>query len=391
MSDTQCIVSLLLIAGVATNLGCRAPEEAAAETVETAPPSTCVAVEPVAMATLHDEVGARANLLAHRASLVMSRSMGYVAEINVGEGDPVLGGETVLMSIRAQELDLGVGAAETGVEIARAGVNQAELGLGMARTDLERAASLHARGALTQEQLERAEARVEQLEQSVRQAEGQLRLARNAVRQARSFEGDTNVLAPISGVVARKLVEIGELVSAMPPTPLFQIIDATEIRVVANVPERQASRVQEGQPVVVELADGTHTAGELTHVAPALDPMSRTLEVWVVIDNADGTYRHGQSAWIRIDTGTAEHPFLPRHVIKRVEGDYGYLFSLSASGESVHERVVRLGALQDDGYPVLDGLEAGEKIIVHGFSTLAEGSLVRVAEDGSCEASGEEL
>lgn len=374
-------VAVLCVVSIA---GCLSDEATNGTLPPESEPPPCVRIMTVESAMVRDQIELRANLMAHRQTAILPRNGGWVSQILVDEGDPVQGNETLMATIRMEAIDLNVDVAEAGTEAARAAQRQAELQLENARSELARVEMLHQRGAASDQQLEQVQTMVATLEEMVRQAEAQVRMLRTQIRQAENLASDSEVIAPFDGIVAHRLIEVGQLITNFPPTPLFVVIDPTQIRVIANVPERHVHRVREGSPVTIVLPSGDETEAALTHISPDLDLVSRTLRVWALIDNPEGRLRHGGSAVLKIDLGQSTRPILPRHVISRVEGDRGYLFALNSDGRSVREIAVPLGPLQDEYYPVLGEIEAGELIVEYGWPHLSEGMAVRVANGEAC-------
>ncbi|MBN1945219.1 MAG: efflux RND transporter periplasmic adaptor subunit [Bradymonadales bacterium] len=368
--------------------GC-VPQETDPDAEEPGRRAPCVQVAEVVSEMVTDELELRANLMASRQTAVIARSPGWISELRVDEGDEVVGDETVLATMSMEAQDLNVNVARAGIDMAEAQLNQARLQLEQARIELSRVQALREQGAATDQQLEQVQTTVATLEQLVNQADAHVRMLRTQLRQAQDLASDSEIRAPFDGVVAHRLVEVGQLITNFPPTPLFVLLDPSQIRVIANVPERYAQRVRVGIPATVILSDGTEMEGTLDHVSPDLDLRSRTLRVWTLLDNSDGRLRHGGSAVLRINLGQVVRPILPRHAITRVEGDRGTLFALNPDGRTVRQIEVLLGSLQDQHYPVLEGLAPGDLIVERGWTTLGEGMEVRPTRQPTCDG-GEE-
>ncbi|MBN1946683.1 MAG: efflux RND transporter periplasmic adaptor subunit [Bradymonadales bacterium] len=381
------MVLTLLLIGIAA-VGCRPDSEAQDIALVPETPLPCVRVIPVSTATVTEDVILRANLVAHRQATVMPGAGGWLRELHVDQGDPVIGEETVMATITSEALSLGVSMARTGIEIAQAGLRQAELQLRSARTELERIESLHRRGVATDQQLEQVQLAVEAAEEMVTQARANVRINRDQSRQARDMASDTEVVAPFDGVVYQRMVEVGQLIAAY-ATPMFVVIDPSQIQVIAGVPEYLEASVRPGTPAQVVLSDGRAIDTTISYVAPGLDMVSRNRTVWAQVENPEGSLVHGGTATLRIELGRVEAVVVPRQAIARVEGSRGVVFVLKPDGSSVAEVTVLLGTLQNDAYPVLEGLEPGTEIVEYGWTYLEEGSLVRVTRGQSCEQAEE--
>jgi RND family efflux transporter MFP subunit len=375
-------VTALVLAMSLLLIECTRPEGAQDPSAEEAVPPPCVRITTVATRMVNEEVVLRADLVAHRQTLVMPQSSGWLDELNVDQGSRVVGGETVLATLRAESMDLNVTVARAGVEMALAGQRQAELQLQNAQTELTRLEALHERGVATGQQLDQVQTTVEAAEEMVRQAQANVRMLRTQTRQAEDMADELDIVAPFDGVILQRMVEQGQLI--FPATPMFLLIDPSQLRVEANVPEFQADRVVQGMPCIVDLESGDHMETTLAFVSPGLDMVSRSKAVWAVIDNAQGRLSHGGTATLRIQVERRELPIIPRHAVARMEGDRAFVFVLNEDGRTVREAPVRVGILQDDSYPALESIEAGMDIVEYGWTRLAEGSLVRATRELTC-------
>ena len=250
---------------------------------------------------------------------VLSRVNGYVAEVRVDENQRVRGGDTLVVidnrDFRARleqaEADLAAaiatggergraGQAQSQYEAARAAVAQAEANARRATADLERYRSLVDRGIVSRQQLDNAEAaanvataqlqaardQVEAAAAGVRNA-GSRVLASSAARdQAELQLSYTWILAPHSGIVSKKNVEVGQLVQ--PGQPVMAVVPLDDIWVVANLKETEIRDVGPGDPAEIEVDSypGHHFKGHVESLSPATGAKFSLLPP----DNATGNF-----------------------------------------------------------------------------------------------------
>ena len=110
----------------------------------------------------------------------------------------------------------------------------------------------------------------------------------------------TQVRSPIDGVVTRTGYHVGEFVRAAATggsVPLFTIIQTGKVRIVVQVPDRDASYLDKGDPATFRARNaqgGREYTGKISRMAVAEDPSTQTLRAEIDLDNADGRLRPGQ-------------------------------------------------------------------------------------------------
>ena len=299
-----------------------------------------------------------------------------IVRLNVREGDEVEAGD-VIASIRANVLTQGVRQALGGLDAARA---QRDSLLDQA----ERMRRLEGSGAVTSSQLLTVENQLAAAEAQVRQLEAML-------GQARQRKGDSLVRAPIDGVVGQVFLEEGDL--AAPQLPICTVVAMDRVVVQARVPEPDLPWLREGQPVEVQLAvdDRDPIRATVTRVGPVLDRVSRTASLEVEVDNADRRLKPGMLARLRVQVERREGvPLAPKTaltVTAQRRGGQDLFRAMVQDGEVARERKVLLGLEEGEQVEILDGLEAGERLVVEGQHLLADGDPVRVVTGAADEAS----
>lgn len=253
----------------------------------------------------------------------------------------------------------------------------------------------------------RSQAEVQRLEQQVRDMEAlvnqgavskrdlddlrfQLQSARrNAGEASRSF-GQTRLTAPFSGVVARRDIKVGEIAQGR----AFQIVDLGELEVKVDLPERDVSRVAQGQPVKLVSAYDVEVQGlgEVSRVAPVIDPTTGTFRVSVRVAQ-DQTLRPGQFVNTHIEVDRQLNVLVvPRNALLWEDGR-PLVFVMGEPevidtdqpppppGAMMAKRTpVEVGLMDDVGVEIRNGLAEGDQVIVVGQATLKDGAYVRVPQ-----------
>jgi RND family efflux transporter MFP subunit len=286
---------------------------------------------------------AEAVVEAVRQSTVAAQIAGRIVELRFDVGDYVKKGEVI---VRIDER-----AAAQALAASEAQVRQAEAALRNARAEYERARQLVAQKFLSQAALDRAEA-------EYKAAQERVSALLAGAGQAATERGFATVVAPYSGIVSARHVELGEM--ATPGKPLMTGFDPGTLRVTATVPQAQVAAIQAGAKARIELPSVARwiEAASLT-VIPAADPRTHTTQVRIGLPAEVRGIYPGIYARAHFVTGRKPALLVPRAaVIRRSELTAVYVVS-----DTIQLRQIRLGTAGDEGaVEVLAGLRAGERV-----------------------------
>ena len=257
----------------------------------------------------------------------------------------------------------------------------------LVRLDGARAALQAAQTAAQMRKLESNYARSRQLaEQQLVSANDneQLRFdvenARAANRLANLDLSWTTVTAPISGVVAERMIKPGNFVQAN--TPIFRIVDDARLEAELNVPERELATLEAGLPVTlsVDALPGRTFEGTIDRVSPVVDADSGTFRV-VAAFAGKGDLKPGMFGRISIDYDQrADALTVPRAALLEDEAEP----AVFVVDEGKAARVpIELGYLDGEWAEVRGGLEEGAQVVTAGKATLRDGSAVQVIGGGN--------
>jgi RND family efflux transporter MFP subunit len=312
-------------------------------------------------------VRAPVDLRAVRQVDLGAKVLGYLSRLTVDRGDPVRAGQvvaTVLPSDLPEQLTA-----------ARGGIEQNRAALALARENLTRAEALAPRGVISQQELASARAAVASVE-----AQGASLRAQAAGVGRRLSE--TRIISPIDGVVLQRRVDPGALVG--PSTGAVLTIVATDaLRVYVPVTERDAASVRVGMAaeVTVDALAGRTFAGRVARLAPAFDPVTRTLDAEVEIPNTDGALRPGMYGHAALVTG--EHPAALMVPVSALQRSGERWFAFVVRDGRVARRPVTVGFDAGDTLEVTRGLSSGDELVTAGIDTLSDGAAVRTARDAN--------
>ncbi len=329
--------AILILSGALASCG---QEEA-----RTVKPSAPLPWAPVELREIDLTYSAEAVLEAVRQSTVSAQIAGRIVDIRFDVGDFVRKGEVI---VRIDER-----AATQALAATEAQVREAQAALANARAQYERSKELSAQKFISQAGLDRAEA-------DFRQAQARLTAMLAGAGAAATERSFATIVAPYSGVVSARHVELGEM--AAPGKPLMTGFDPGSLRAVANVPPARVPEIQAGARARIEVpALGRWIEARSVTVVPAADPRTHTTRVRLDLpEDARGVYP-GVFARAHFVTGRAPRLLVPRAaVLQRSEVTAVYVLDDKGAPRL---RQVRLGAAGDEhAVEVLAGLKAGERV-----------------------------
>jgi HlyD family secretion protein len=296
-----------------------------------------------------------------RSRLGAERS-GRVVRIPSREGTVVASGDLLVLldtSTAQRKLEL----SKRDLDVAEASAEAAKAVLAYQETEYERTIDLSGRGVVSQETMDQVKSRYDGARADEMAAQARLASARANVHLAQNDLDHMRVLAPFDGVIAARLVEVGE--SVIPGQPVIEIVDPDSLYVSAGIDEIDIGRVRERLPARVTLDPyrGEVWMGEVSRVYPVVDDQqeqNRVLQVEVEIqrDPSKPRPRPGTSADVTIIVDK-RHDVLRVPTIAVLEGRR---VLVAQDGEAV-ERQVTIGLRNWDWTEVQGGLQEGEQVI----------------------------
>lgn len=370
------IAALILTAAVAG--GCGKPGESEAKGgVEEGKP---VHVEPVALRAVEEVLVYTVDLEPGMEVKVYSMLSETVLDFPWQEGDVIERGKRVAL-IRKKSLSKSMQQVAAQLE-------GLDVQIGTVGDQLERSRQLAETGVLSQ-------AEFDQLEGTYLNLKAQKKAMIASKGQLADQVGKASISAPITGVVADKAYEVGDLVS--PAMPLCRILQVDLLKASLDLVEEDVPKVHVGQQVhlTLDAYPGRVFGGEITSILPYLNPMTRTNTIEVIIDNPvdgatgarllkPGMYGQAQIVVARHDGAVAAPGYallMDDALLEKQEAGQILRRAFVVDGEGIaRERIVEVGIRQGSIYQVLSGLEKGDKLVVRGQHGLVDGMKVRIVK-----------
>ena len=204
--------------------------------------------------------------------------------------------------------------------------------------------------------------------------------------QTQLLLNDAVVRAPIAGFVARRHVQPGEKVAF--DAPLFAIVDLAQLEVQTQVPVSDVAQVTAGAraEVDVEGLPGRVFVGRVDRINPSTEPGTRSIHVFVALDNADAVLKSGMFARVRLRVGTADAvPALP---LAAVQVDAGQSFVWAIADGKLARRPIEVGRRDERAQlvEVRAGIDRGVAVLGTKFDNLRDGRAALVLDGDAAGA-----
>jgi RND family efflux transporter MFP subunit len=297
-------------------------------------------------------------LKSRQSAMINPQVEGQVTKIFVKSGDDVTAGTPLL------QIDpLKQRATVSGQEAARA-AQQATVQL--AKVNLERSQKLYAAGVISRQDLDNAESTYES-------AEAQLKSLSDQVEQQRVELKYYDVSAPVDGIVGDIPVRVGDRVTVSTLLTTVNLPGALEAYI--YVPADRAKQLRLGLPVRL-LDENGNVVSEthITFVSPQVETDTQTVLAKAAVANAKDQLRIAQQVRAQVTWGAHEGPVVPVLAVLRINGQaFVFVANHEGNGAVARQKLLKLGDTIGNDYAVLDGLKAGDHIIVSGTQFLQDG------------------
>ena len=251
----------------------------------------------------------------------------------------------------------------------RAQVAAAEANLQLVRAERDRYKTLLGRQLVSRSQYDNAENLYRSGQARLNQVQAEFNVASNQA-------GYAVLRATQDGVIAKRLVEVGQVVAA--GQTVFTLAADGEREVLISLPEQAFERFTIGQVVSVELwsQPDQRFPGRIRELAPAADPQSRTFAARVAFTEGKVSAELGQSARVFIAVDGEVPLSVPLSALT-AEGGTPYVWVVDPTNSKLVRTPVRVGPYGEKSVPVLDGLKAEDWVVAAGVQVLREGQQVR--------------
>lgn len=264
------------------------------------------------------------------SAVIATKVSGNITELPIELGSRVVKGES-LMKLDAGELS--------------AKLQQSKAQLSQAKRNFTREQNLLKKKAATPE--------------AVKNQQDAVSIAEAKYQEAVTMMQYTHIEAPFDGLITKKLVNLGDLVT--PGLPLLQLDSDKELQVISNIPEQLLSRITLGDTFTVKIPSSEkQLVGTVSELAPTADPLSRTALMKLTVPPTPGL-RPGQFSRVYIKQPGATTLTIPASAIFKA-GQLDRVFTVENNLAKL--RLVRTGAEFNGQVEILSGLDADETVVM---------------------------
>jgi RND family efflux transporter MFP subunit len=308
---------------------------------------------------------------------------GVLVSLPFREGERVSKGK-VIAQLRNDEFQARVHTMQASLEQARAGLRAAESRLANSKTESERFGRLVESTAVSRSDYDSAQAAYRAAQEDYTAQQAAIRGIEGQLAEAKLLLGDSSLRAPYDGVVAQRLAEVGQ--NIFPNNPVIRFQNVNDIDIVVDVPEGfvgsglHASAIEKS---VAELSTvpSRQFPARIKEIAQIADPRTQVFQVRFSMKAPAGVAAlPGMTANVTITTrgnrGLENRPVVPISAVSKLSTGEQAVWLLGAD-QTVHHRMVTLGAPTADQIEILSGLQSGDRIVVAGTTFLHEGMKVR--------------
>ncbi len=296
------------------------------------------------------------------------RNNGIITEFDIKLGQKVSKGDLLARLDNVQ--------ARLSYEQSLTDLNSAASQMNTAKLSLNRVRSLYEKGSSALSDFEAAKNSFKTAQEGYESAKRGVAIQQEQIRYGYLY-------APEDGTIAAVNAEIDENVTAGQTVATLNA--GTDMEISLGIPESVINAVKVGMEVDVDFASlpDKKFKAKVTEAAPAVDANTATYPVRVTVVNPSDEIKSGMATNVTFDFGdngmTKKELVVPAHAIgEDSDGRFVYLINEAGDQASVSKQQVTIGDLTSEGFEILSGLSAGQKIATAGLQTLLDGQEVRL-------------
>jgi len=291
---------------------------------------------------------------AEKEAIIVSKTSGYIKKMYTEEGKYVRKGRLVVkLESEKEELEL----------------KRQELTLKKSEADLKRNEELFSGKIISKEEFENHTFRFHS--------------EKNIYNIAKLNLDYTKVKAPISGIITKRFIKEGNLVSFN--EPLFKVVNFNSLVIKLHIPETEMNKIKLKQiaEIAVDAIPGKYFSGIIKRISPVIDAGSGTFALTISVDNSSKSLKPGMFSRVKIVYDTHRDTILiPKDAVLSEDGE---LSVFVVKNGKAFKTPVKIGYSKNDIVEILSGVKTGTEVVTLGASSLKDKALIKIA--GAEEAS----
>ena len=352
---------------------------AAQKTSAKAPEKLAVQVMRVQRRTLRERTDLVGSLMANATVTIRAKTGGYVIGLPFDVGDSVKEGQLIVELDQTRHHEL-VSRAEAALKVAKAQLRAQETRQSQAAKELDRQAQLARSRVSTAEQQEAAAAQLAIANAELDLERARVDQAESDLQRTRLAMDETRVMSPITGFVASRMVDQGDL--ADPVKDLLQLVDLSKVRTVVHVVEKDYPKVELGQTATirVDAFPEEQFTGRVIRKAPVLDNLTRTAAIQIEIPNPRTLLKPGMHARVSIVFGVHSDADVVPLASLVEHGDKPAIFVVEGDPPTSLLQEVETGLSEGDMVEILSGIKPDARVVTLGTRLIQHGQQVTPVE-----------
>ncbi len=189
----------------------------------------------------------------------------------------------------------------------------------------------------------------------------------------------SKIKSPISGTVEEIPIKVGQ--SVAPGLPIFRVVNFSKVKVMAEVAEAYAPKINKGDNVVLFFPDiNKELLTKVNFASKYINPINRTFQIEARLNPGDLKFKANMVCVVKInDYTTSKSIVLPMNVIQSLNNEkYVFVMKQKDNGMVAQKQVVKLGQSYNGNVEVLEGIKESDKVIVSGFLDIEDGTPVKL-------------
>lgn len=341
----------MIVLTVVAAAGCGPDKKAAGKMMGGFP--TSVVAAPVTQEKIEDRISLVGNLQADESVEIKNQIAGVIEEIGFSEGQAVKQGQMLFM-IDASKL--------------KASLSQAQANLGLAQTTFDRLSTLIKANAISQQEYDQAQSDLQSRKAQIELINAQLK--------------EAIISATFDGVMGERKVSLGQFVNQ--GTTLTYLIQQNPMKAEFRIPERFLGQLKEGQGIEVRVAAYPDDSfkGEVYFIDPQVEELTRTALIKAKLPNPEGKLKRGMFANLNLIVSTREQALVVPETALIPKSEDVFVFVVDGENKAQMKKV-KVGIRLVGKVEILEGLKAGDNVIVEGYQKIGPGSLVNMKQPAS--------
>ena len=351
-----------------------------------------VVIETIKTETFTHAIAVQGNIEAQKRAIITTKIPGTIESVFADEGDTVTGKETTLFQIDALKLQKAVEMATQALEVAKCALSekqnrleQVEMNLEKTAKDYHRYKKLLHQGAVSRDGFEQIELRYKQAKVALKHANTLIRLAEKQEHQAGTALEiaekdlkDSQVLAPLSGRVAKRFKEAGEM--ANPGEPVFLIEDPSAVEAVFFLPAQYYGEIYAGKTQIrLKVYNEAFENGLISYKSPTIHEKLRTFEIKCRISDPPEQFVPGAMVEAEVVLEEKTGMGISSQAVRRRKGSLAIFIVNDNTAGLVP---IATGIERDGRIEIFaKSLSAGDKVVVEGQFLLNDQSPVLVQQE----------